>query len=100
MSRPKLTPQIAWNLAVALYDASGECDTRLESVIAQDPELAYVYTIEILKKEPFPAGESAIARDNTYAYMYAAYVVKTPEDRRRFARILEDYRIAQREKGK
>lgn len=33
---PKLTPQAAYNLAKALYEASGERDPRLEDVIRKD----------------------------------------------------------------
>ena len=61
MSRPKLTPKIAYNLATALYAASGECDTRLESVIAQDTYYAYIYAADVIKA-PFPEGEPAILR--------------------------------------
>ena len=49
MGRPKLTPEIAYNLAVRLYGASGECDTRLESVLSQDAEYAYLYAKNVLK---------------------------------------------------
>ncbi len=31
MGHPRLTPRIAFNLAEALYNASGELDTRLET---------------------------------------------------------------------
>ncbi len=99
MGRPKLTPRVAYNLAEALYDSSGERDWRLESVIAQDPYLAFLYSTDILQG-PFPAGESAIVRDNTYSYMYEKYRLKIPEDRRRFRELKEDYWIRQREKGK
>ena len=42
--RPKLTPQIAYKLATRLYEATGECDTRLEGVIAQDAGWAYGFS--------------------------------------------------------
>lgn len=92
MARPKLTPQAAFNLAEALYDASGERDWRLESVIAQDSKLSFLYATDIVDG-PFPAGESAIIRDNTYSYMYEKYRLKTSEDRRRFHELKENYWI-------
>ncbi len=77
MSRPKLTLEIAYNLAEALFNASGERDERLESVIAQDTERAYAYALNVLKG-PFPEGEPAIARHLHLAYRYARHVIKRP----------------------
>jgi hypothetical protein len=77
MIRPKLTPPIAYNLAKRLYEASGECDTRLESVIAQNPRLAYAYAMEILKGR-FPKGEPRIVQDGGWAYLYAKDVLQGP----------------------
>jgi hypothetical protein len=112
MSRPKLTPQIAFNLAKALYDASGERDGRLESMIAQDAWEAYLYAKYVLKgqfpeaepiiaqdarsafeyayfvlKAPWPEGEPVIAQDLTYVQLYAKNVLKTPEDCARFRKV-------------
>ena len=112
MPRPKLTPLIALSLAVRLYEATGECDTRLEKVIAQEawhaciyaryilkgpfsetepviaqyPEQTYLYAMDVLKS-PFPEAESVIARDPKWAYAYARDVLKTDKDHARFERI-------------
>lgn len=83
MSRPKLTPEIAYNLAEALYAASGERDERLESVIAQAPEYACWYARYVLKG-PWPEAELVIVQDSLYSYLYAKRVLKTSEDRARF----------------
>jgi hypothetical protein len=77
MSRPKLTPEIAFNLAVRLYDASGERDERLESVIAQDAQSACWYAERVLKG-PWLEAESVIAQDPACAYRYALYVLRSP----------------------
>jgi hypothetical protein len=111
LTRPKLTPQIAYNLAKRLHNASGERDERLESVIAQDPYLACLYALDILKgpwpeaepviaqnamwafyyardmlKGPFPEAEIIIA-PSSWADRYADVVLKTPEDRARFREV-------------
>ncbi len=75
MGRPKLTPEIAYNLAVRLYTVSGERDIRLESVIIQDHDYAYLYSVRILLC-PWPEAELIIARDPTWAYEYARYMLK------------------------
>ena len=111
-TRPKLTPEIAYNLAERLYKASGECNTRLESVIARSSYYAFSYAWHILKG-PFPAGEPAImqhsidaylyardilkcpwpeaepaiAQDTVYSHWYAREVLKTPEDHTRFKEV-------------
>ncbi len=77
MSRPKLTPQIAYNLARRLYMVSGECDTRLESVIAQEGEWAYLYAKHILRG-PWPEAEISLSKDPSWAYWYARDVLKAP----------------------
>ena len=77
MARPKLTPEIAYSLAWRLYAATGERDTRLESVIAQNPMWAYLYARDILKG-PWPEAESMIAQDATWAYWYAKDILKSP----------------------
>ncbi len=112
MPRPKLTPQIAYNLAEALYNASGERDERLESVIAQDASWACYYAKYVLQspwpeaaqviaqdaywayeyarailKTPWPKGEPAIAQIPIYEYLYTENVLKTPEDLARFREI-------------
>ena len=112
MSRPKLTPQIAYNLARRLRAASGECDTRLEGAIVQDPWYAYKYAFYVLKapwpegefaivqdaetayfyahdllKGPWPEAETVIAQDPQYARWYFDDVLKTPEDKARFKRV-------------
>jgi hypothetical protein len=74
MARPKLTPTIAYNLAVRLYKASGERDTRLESVIMQNRDYTYLYSDILLR--PWPEAESIIAREPTWAYEYARYILK------------------------
>jgi hypothetical protein len=86
VGRPKLTPEIALNLAQALHNASGERDDRLESVIAQDAWSAYWYAAIVLEC-PFPMGESMIAQNVGAAYWYANNVLKTPEDRARFKKV-------------
>jgi hypothetical protein len=77
MSHPKLTPQIAFNLAERLYEASGERDERLEGVIAQDAWLAYLYAKDVLKG-PFYEGEPVIAQDPQISYDYAKDALKGP----------------------
>jgi lambda repressor-like predicted transcriptional regulator len=84
MPRPKLTPQIAYNLAKALYDASGECDTRLEAVIAQNSGWAYRYAKDVLEG-PFPKGEPMISQEPEWAYAYARDVLKGPWPEAEFA---------------
>ncbi len=86
MSRPKLTPQIAFNLAKALYDASGERDERLESVIVQDSYQAYRYAYGILKA-PWAEAEPVIARDKSWAKIYIRDVLKTRKDKDRFREV-------------
>ncbi len=81
MSRPKLTPQIAFNLAERLFRASGERDERLESVIIQDLMFAYFYVRDILKT-PWPEAESLIAQDQVLGYWYAREVLKRRERER------------------
>lgn len=77
MSRPKLTPEIAYNLAMRLFKASGERDERLEAAIAKDPMRAGWYARYVLKG-PWPKGEPAIAQDAYYAYGYASNVLEGP----------------------
>ena len=77
MARTKLTPQIAHSLAVRLYAASGQCDTRLESAIAQDAVYAYRYAFSVLKS-PFPEAEPVIAQNPEWAYRYAMNVLQGP----------------------
>lgn len=79
--KPKLTPQIAYNLAKRLHEASGECDTRLQSVIAQDPQTAYWYAADVLKA-PWPEAEGVIREDFFYSTYYDLFLgegPKTPE---------------------
>jgi hypothetical protein len=112
MGRPKLTPEIAYNLAAALYRASGERDERLESVIAKEAQFAYQYARLVLKapwpeaepiivqeprpacfyatyvlKAPWPEAEPVIVQNPKYAMWYADHVLKTPEDIARFDEI-------------
>jgi hypothetical protein len=113
MGRPKLTPEVAYNLAVRLYAASEERDARLESVLAQDPKIAYDYAYDVLfcdrflagepaimqiprlayayacnmLKAPWPEAESVIAQDAHLADDYSYYVLKTPEDKARFREV-------------
>lgn len=82
MPRPKLTPEIAYNLAKLLYRASGERDTRLESVIAQRLLWAYFYAKFVLTG-PFFAGEPVIVQDTINAHLYKN-LLRTPEDHARF----------------
>ncbi len=77
MPRPKLTPEIAYNLADRLYQASGERNARLESVIAQDPRMACWYAISVLKG-PWPEAESVIVQDKIHARLYKD-LLRTPE---------------------
>ncbi len=109
MSRPKLTPEIAFNLARRLYDASGERDERLEKMIAQSPMYASAYATSVLKgpfpegepliirypgwaceyardalKSPWPEAEPVIAQSVSWSGMYIRTVLKTDEDRNRF----------------
>jgi hypothetical protein len=86
MPRPKLTPEIAYNLAIALYNASGERLPHLESVIAQDAWAAFCYARNVLK-ESFPGAEPTIAQNTAWATAYASIILKTPEDRARFKEI-------------
>ncbi len=46
MSRPKLTPKIAYNLAKRLHEASGEIDQRLEVAITKDLSWALLYATD------------------------------------------------------
>ncbi len=73
----RLTLQIAYNLAEALFNASGERDEHLESVIAQDTERAYWYARDVLKG-PFPEAEPAIMQHSKFAVWYAQDVLKAP----------------------
>ena len=86
MSKPKLTPQIAYNLAERLYEVTGERNARLESMIAQDRYYAYSYAVDVLSG-PFPEAEPVFAQDSYYARAYVRDVLKTPEDRARFKEV-------------
>mgnify|MGYP001578888224 CR=1 FL=1 len=94
MARPKLTPQIALNLAWRLYEATGERDERLENMIAQDREVAYEFVADVLDfpegsqwaywyaknvlKAPWPEAESIIEASPRWAYEYAFRVLNGP----------------------
>jgi hypothetical protein len=112
MVRPKLTPEIAFNLAKALYEASGGRDDRLESVIGQSPRYNFYYCRDVIKAPwpdfekyllqsaeyaywytrfvldaPWPEAEPVIAQDAAFSSMYTSLVIKTPEDRARFKEV-------------
>ncbi len=74
MPRPKLTPEIAYNLAKLLYRASSERDARLELTLARNPVWAYFYAKFVL------------AQDSTHARLYKR-LLRTPEDHARFDEI-------------
>ena len=50
-----------------------ELPSPREAKLANDPELAYKYTMAIGQR--FPAGEKAIATDSMYAYLYAFSII-------------------------
>jgi hypothetical protein len=109
LSRPKLTPEIAYRLAQKLYIASGELDRRLEVTLARypfwacmyadyvlhgrffegelvimsSPKYAYDYAREVIKG-PWPEAEPVIAQDTEFARRYIRAVLKTTEDHDRF----------------
>jgi lambda repressor-like predicted transcriptional regulator len=62
---------------MALYNASGERDARLEGMIAQDAQFAYQYARDVLRS-PWPEAEPVIAQDPEYASFYARFVLKAP----------------------
>ena len=68
----KKIPSIAWQLA-----KSPAQKRELEHLWAKDPELAYRYARQIIKK-PWPPGEAAIAGNPEYAYRYARQIIKKP----------------------
>ena len=75
MPRPKLTPEIAYKLARRLYEATGERNMHLESMIIQDPYVAYMYARRVLKA-PWPEAESVIAQNPVWAYWYTRELLK------------------------
>ncbi len=74
MDQPRLTPQVAYNLASALAIERDERDPRLEAVIAQDPVTALKYARFVIGGR-WPEAESIIMSDAGLAVGYAYYVL-------------------------
>ncbi len=68
--RPKLTPEVALQLAIALKASGGGRDQALESVLATDARVAYAYAMSVLS-HVFREGEPAILTDPETAFWYA-----------------------------
>ena len=69
-------PSVAWELT----DLGPETNAKkreLEHLWAKAPELAFLYSRDVIKK-PWPPGEAAIAGNATFAFRYARYVIKKP----------------------
>ena len=64
-------PELAWEK----YKDNPEELKKREHLWVTNPEWAYYYALEVLKK-PFPLGEAAIASDPYYAYSYARDVLE------------------------
>ena len=72
---PYRIPSLAFDIAEKQYQKTGQRDSELESVIAQDPKLAYRYAYSVIKKR-WREAESVIARDPKWAFWYAVDVIK------------------------
>ena len=74
-------PKFAYEEAYYRYEKTRKRFPDLESVIATDPEWAYVYANNVIKKRWLDIGkpevESVIAKDPYWAYWYAAFVIKS-----------------------
>ena len=68
----KKIPSIAWGMA-----ETNAAKRKLEHLWVKDPEYAYRYVEQVIKK-PWPPGEAAIATDPRWAYWYARDVIRNP----------------------
>jgi hypothetical protein len=65
-------PEIAWEVA-----NTNEKKRKIEYLWVSNPEHAYVYARDVIKK-PWSPGEKVIASITAYAFLYARDVIKHP----------------------